>query len=254
MAANSFALNYNKTNFINFSLLAAHHPVHPQIVLHKLVNYDTCRTLECDCPKVTRVNDTRYLGVIIDSNLKFKKHVAHIIQKVRFGLYALSRLRYQMDSRILKMVYYAFVQSHLPYCICAWGSANDSTLKPLMMIQKRIIRLVSKVGYMEHTDELFRNNNILPLKNLYAFNVVFYAVKNNIIQSLPRMHGERRGIRYTYTYTPRSTRMQASYQIHLVKILNKLDNNLLTPNRKDALKKAMFDLNFNQVISGIHGV
>jgi hypothetical protein len=51
------------------------------------------------------------------------------------------------------MLYYAMVHSH-----------NKTTLNELFLKQKEAIRIMSDVGYCDHTGPLFINHKILPLE------------------------------------------------------------------------------------------
>ena len=57
----------------------------------------------------------------------------------------------------------------------------DSSLSCLIKLQKRAIWLISKDKYNAHSGKLFKELNILPLKQLIDFNILLfmYDVKNN---------------------------------------------------------------------------
>jgi hypothetical protein len=52
------------------------------------------------------------------------------------------KLRPLRNQRLMKMIYYAFFQSHLQYCLASYGNAFTSTLEPIRLLQKRALRLV----------------------------------------------------------------------------------------------------------------
>ncbi len=69
----------------------------------------------------------------------------------------------------LKMLYYAMVHSHLNYCINAYSCAYPTTLNRLKLKQKEAIRIISKAGYRDHTNPLFKQSGILPLEKLVKY-------------------------------------------------------------------------------------
>ena len=65
------------------------------------------------------------------------------------------------------MLYFAFVNPHLEYCITSWGVAYPTTIFPLAQLQKKAVRLMCFKNKTEHTDPIFKQLEILPLKKLY---------------------------------------------------------------------------------------
>ena len=86
--------------------------------------------------KLDRVSEIKYLGVVLDESLNWKKHIELIKTKISRGSYILAKLRYYVPISVLKMVYYAIIHPHLTYCITTWGGACSSTLLSLISLQK----------------------------------------------------------------------------------------------------------------------
>ena len=43
--------------------------------LELLLHYQQCNRNNCNCPKLNTVDNSNYLGVYIDSNMKWRKHI-----------------------------------------------------------------------------------------------------------------------------------------------------------------------------------
>ena len=71
-----------------------------------------------------------------------------------------------------KLIYYSIIYPHLQYCITSWGAANASSLKQLIVLQKRAIRIIASVGYLDHTNDIFKNLKLLKLGDIYKLEVV----------------------------------------------------------------------------------
>jgi hypothetical protein len=67
------------------------------------------------------------------------------------------------------MLYDAMIHSHIVYCINVYGCANQTSLQKLKVKQKEAIRIISNVGYREHTNPLFKQLKILPIDKLIKF-------------------------------------------------------------------------------------
>ena len=100
----------------------------------------------------------KYLGIYIDNKLTWKKQVSSVCSKIARGCWALARLKNYVNQKTLLNVYYAIIQSHMPYCILTWGAASKTTFNPLIKSQKRAVRLITNtvVGTM-HIQHLCSN-------------------------------------------------------------------------------------------------
>ena len=167
MKINKLTINYDKTNYIIFTKR------------NKNVNI----TLEMNSNTLQRVQETKYLGVIIDENLNWKSHIKLVKAKVSRACYIMTKLKHYVNTAALKMTYYSLIFSHFSYCICVWGGVADYLLKPLITLQKRAVRIISKSEYNAHTAPLFQDLQILNLNNIYKLNLanLFHKITCNKI-------------------------------------------------------------------------
>ena len=71
-----------------------------------------------------------------------------------------------LKIKVLLQLYHSFVYPYLIYCSEVWGNASDIHLHPLIILQKKIIRIKSFSRYKSPTKLLFQQYNILPFKKL----------------------------------------------------------------------------------------
>ena len=71
--------------------------------------------------KIEKVNQMKYLGVIMDDKFTWKPHIQHLCSKLSSGSWALLQLRNSVDFTSLKTVHYSLIYSHLQYCISLLG-------------------------------------------------------------------------------------------------------------------------------------
>ena len=76
--------------------------------------------------ELKRVDQFKYLGVILDENLSFHKHVKTLSSKISLNIGILSCLHYFFPKNILKSTYYSFVHPYFLYCISIWASTFPS--------------------------------------------------------------------------------------------------------------------------------
>ena len=130
-----------------------------------------------------KTEDVKYLGITIDHKLKWNKHINYILNKISKTTYMLTKIRHYIDLNSLKMLYYSLVHPHLIYCLTTWGGAPKTTLQPLINIQKKIVRIITKSPYDHPSGVLFSKLKILPFNELYKYNLslLMHRIHNNQI-------------------------------------------------------------------------
>merc|ERR1712055_1141733 len=93
----------------------------------------------------------------------------------------LKMLKYTFPIHALKTLYYSLIYPYYNYCNLIWGSAANSHLKSLTLIQKKCIRNISKAGFYDHTEPLFNEHKVLTVPKIYNYNCAkfIYQCYNN---------------------------------------------------------------------------
>ena len=115
---------------------------------------------------ITSVNNTKFLGVIIDNKLKWLDHITFIKNKISKSIGIINKIRIFFNKKTLRNLYYTFVYPYLIYCIEIWGNTHDSYLSPLIKLQKKAVRIITFSHYLEHSAPLFKQLDILNFKAL----------------------------------------------------------------------------------------
>ena len=79
--------------------------------------------------KIDSTDQTRFLGVIIDKKLDWRKHISLISGKVSRGLGIISKARKYLPRDAIMSLYYSFIYPYLTYCNLVWGTACATHLK-----------------------------------------------------------------------------------------------------------------------------
>ena len=116
----------------------------------------------------------KFLGVYIDPELNFKYHIDHLRRKISTSLYFINRAKNLLTTNTLKMLYHSLINSHLLYCLPAWSCGLESTLTPLIKMQKRALRIVTNKRYNSHTVPIFKKLEILPLKECAIYTKILF--------------------------------------------------------------------------------
>ena len=119
-------------------------------------------------------NQTKFLGIIIDDQLKFSNHLQIVSLKLSKNVGIIYRLKTCIPQKVLIQLYYSLVYPYLSYCVNIWGSTYDAHVKPIEILQKKIVRLITNSSYYAHTTPLFRELNILKLCDIYKFHAALF--------------------------------------------------------------------------------
>ena len=141
--ANRISINPDKTVFNVVSNLPQ--PDHPPSI-----RLDHC--------EIAMNNEITYLGILVDSKLKFNLHIKYVGNKMSKAIGIMSKIKFIVPKHTLLKLYYALVLPYLNYCSLVWGGTYDSHLHPLKILQKKIVRIICKVTYFHPTNELFHDN------------------------------------------------------------------------------------------------
>ena len=104
--------------------------------------------------------------MLIDANLKWKSHTSYVKDKIYKSISLLHKAKLLLNQSALFNLYNAIIQPHLSYCCEIWGNTNKIDLLPLIVAQKKVIRLVYNVGYRDHITSLFKNLQVLKFEDI----------------------------------------------------------------------------------------
>ena len=113
-----------------------------------------------------------------------KKQITFISKKIKRSIGILSKFRYNyVDSNILVNLYYALIYPFITYGLIIWGNVYSSTVKPLIILQKKVVRIITFSKFDAHSSSLFKQLNIIKLTDLVNLHVVLFMYKyhNNLL-------------------------------------------------------------------------
>ena len=172
--ANSLTLNVQKTNLMLFP------PGNRKC--HKF-------EIKLDNIVLKPVHDTKFLGVIIDNELKWKANVQSILMKMKRNFVLMCRGKKLLPPHNLKLIYYGHIYSHMSYCIGIWGSmANNDLLSKIRTEQNKCIRLLCRTDPLKTTYKKYRILKLddvidLELKK-FGYKLYHNSLPGNLLQEL----------------------------------------------------------------------
>ena len=170
---NKLSLNVDKTQFMIFS--------RKQNQIENIV-------IRIEGQIIEHVTQTKFLGVIIDEKLTWRNHVNHIhvSTKIAKGIGILIKARFCLNRETLVSLYYTFIYPYLTYCNSVWGYSFLYNLNRLHLLQKKAVRIISQVNWKTHTEPLFKDLEILPIKdiNIYIIAQFMFRFHNGLLPEI----------------------------------------------------------------------
>ena len=164
-AANQLSLNASKTRYILFS------------------NEEPPGDLQIQGQIIKRVHEQgeeksfKLVGVLLDDQLSWKYHIAHVKTKAAKALAYISTSQKSLTREVKKMLYKSLVESQFNYCLSVWGGAKETLLDPIIKLQKKAIRVATESKYNAHTMPLFGRIKSLKFQDLYHLRCAEIAMR-----------------------------------------------------------------------------
>ena len=127
LRVNKLKLNVNKTK---------------AMVIPKASYVTAINMVTVDQQEIEIVNEIKYLGVMIDSQLAFKANVDHVCKKVAKKVGVLSRLARQITMGARISIYKSIIAPHFDYCSSLLFLCNQTAFDRLQKLQNRAMRAV----------------------------------------------------------------------------------------------------------------
>lgn len=131
-----------------------------------------------DSSVIGEVSCVKLLGVHLDNRLTFEEHVAHICTKISKTVGVLGKLTDVLPIDVLEKIYRALILPYLVYCVDVWYTGCMAHMSRVVILQKRVVRIVSKSDFLEHTGPLFKIRKILPISSLHDSFVISKTQKH----------------------------------------------------------------------------
>ena len=120
------------------------------------------RLVSLDCK-----HHVRYLGVLTDKQLRWKRLIDFIALKISKTIGAISRLRHSVPFSVLNsLISILNIRPYLSYGIVTWGRAAKSQISKLLILQKRALRLMY-FAQRQQAVTLFLVSGFLPINMIY---------------------------------------------------------------------------------------
>lgn len=179
------------------------------IVTHKKINRDESKIVIRDM-EIERVEEFKYLGVILDQHLSFMSHLGHVKKKLFSKLALFRRLDRNLTAETKILLYKSLVAPHFDYCSSILYGLCDSNLSDLQKIQNSFMRNILKVNKYAKIDFMLDALRFQTIKQRLTFNVMknIYKIEKGMMPKYMQQHLKQNKIDNKY-----NTRRRSLYQI-----------------------------------------
>ena len=92
---------------------------------------------------------------MIDHKLNWKEHIEVIKNKISKSIAIIHKASKLLNTNSLYTLYCSLFLPYLNYCAEIWGNTYITNLNTLILKQKRVIRIICKAGFKDHTNPLY---------------------------------------------------------------------------------------------------
>lgn len=147
-SANAMQMNCDKSYYVTFRRHTNSHDFNFNLPLEK--------------------KDTvRFLGVVLDSQLRWSPHIDYIKKKLASACYSLKSMRGLVATDTLKIMYYSYFESIMRYGLEMWG--NSCEILSILLLQKKAVRIIDNAAFREHCKPIFKKHKILTVISMYVY-------------------------------------------------------------------------------------
>lgn len=117
------------------------------------------------------------VGVILDADLNFQKHISSISKTAFYHLRNISKVRSFLSQSDSEKLVHAFISSQLDYCNGLFAGLAKQTLNKLQLIQNAAARVLTKTRRCEHITPVLISLHWLPVKQRIDFKILLIVFK-----------------------------------------------------------------------------
>ena len=147
MNCNKLTLNPNKTQAL--LIPSSRQQVISTIKLH--LNNELIKPIEA----------AKYLGITLDSQLKFDIYISKLLTKISRSIGVMSKIRHYLPKTVLLNLYFALIHSQLLYGIAVWGSTYQTLINKLQVLQNKAMKMIEGRDWNSKVSDINLKHKIL---------------------------------------------------------------------------------------------
>ncbi len=186
MNENKLSLNLSKTKVM---FMGTSHKTQETAVIE----------VKCKGEVVSKVNTFKYLGIMVDNNLKFGEHVEYTKKKLFAKMKSLARVRQFVSRGLALQLYQTLIIPHMDYGDIIYDAIGVVDSQKLQMLQNQCLRICCNADPRTPINTLHQECNLPKLqtrRKLHVCNFVYAGMKglssnkvNTMFNTVTNNHG-----------------------------------------------------------------
>ena len=161
---NKLTLNIKKTKYVTFGLKSQ---------TRKITNH----TLKIGNMRIERVHLYKYLGITLDMNLTYKKHMENCIRSASHKSFLLAKIRKYITTEAAIRIYKTMILPLIEYSDILYEGANSILTAKLQTLQNRCLRTCVYKNYHISVNNLHDLCSIMKLDKRRTVHLKLYMFK-----------------------------------------------------------------------------
>ena len=111
----------------------------------------------------------------MDEKLNYNEHVQSISNSLikYFGIF--NHIKYKVNDKTVRQLYFAFVFSRLKYDIEIYGNCSERNINTLQTMHNKLLKLLLHLDRLTPTNRLYKHLYILKISDLYKCKVLSFV-------------------------------------------------------------------------------
>ncbi|XP_065684246.1 uncharacterized protein LOC136096653 [Hydra vulgaris] len=194
------------------------------------------------------------LGVTLDSQLNYKKHISNIVHAANTRAYLILKCFKSRDSRVLVKAFNTYIRPYLEYCSPVWSPYHAELIKVVENVQKGFTKKILHLGNLTYDNRL----HLLDLESLELRRVkhdlsICYKILHNLVlidKSMFFLFDNKNNIQgHKYKLHKQHCRLDIckfSFSYRVVNIWNQLPFDVVNDDNINIFKRKINSINFEK--------
>lgn len=138
------------------------------IIFHRTRKHHLPENITLDDYDIPNVDEVKYLGVLLDQNLKFSSHIAYTHRKANLALHKLFPLlcrKSRLDLKNKLLIYKQIIEPIILYAAPIWANAASSQIHKLQTTQNKTIRMAVDAYMYTKNDCIYRDLKLVKISD-----------------------------------------------------------------------------------------
>lgn len=172
LSNNDLYLSSDKTCFMHIktSHMNSADITNIKIIAHVL---NCVNSNSCSCKPISNVKNAKYLGLEIDHNWKFYKHIDILTSRIRKTIPILYRIRTLLNNKNKRQLFESIILSVSRYACNIYGTTSCGLIDRIQILHNKAIKVLFNCNHKyKHASEIYKEQKLLTFRQIMEYNIL----------------------------------------------------------------------------------